>query len=72
MDFSAGSLFASIVVSTVGFGIFQYGRKQRRVPQVAVGMALMGFPYFAAGPIAVYGIGVALVLGLWLATRAGL
>jgi hypothetical protein len=72
MDFSAGSLFASFLVSGVGFGLFLYGKKQARLPQLITGIAFMMYPYFVAGPEWILGIGAALGAGLWLALRAGL
>jgi hypothetical protein len=72
MDLSHGSLIASMLVSTVGFGFFIYGKKQVRVPQLATGMTLMVFPYFVGSAALMVGIGTALVAGLWLAVRAGL
>ena len=50
MDFSAGSMFASLVVSAFGIGLFIYGKKQVRPPQVVVGIAMMVFPYFVGSP----------------------
>ena len=72
MDLSAGTLFASLVVSCVGFGLFVYGRKQQRGPQLLTGVALMGFPYVVAGAVPILGIGAALVLAMVVALRAGL
>jgi len=72
MDMSAGSLFASLFVSSIGFSLFMYGKKQLRTPQLAVGLVMMGFPYVVPGPLAMLGIGAALVGGLVLALRAGL
>ncbi len=43
---SSGALIASLLISTVGLAMFVYGRKQRRVPQLAAGVLLMVFPYF--------------------------
>jgi predicted cobalt transporter CbtA len=50
MDLSAGSLFASVLVSAIGIGLFIYGKKQIRPPQLLVGIALMVFPYFVGDP----------------------
>lgn len=72
MDFSTGSLFASLFVSAVGCGLFLYGKKQTRPPQLVAGLALMIFPYWVAGPAWILGTGAALLAGLWLAVRAGL
>ena len=72
MDFTAGSLFAMLVVSTVGMALFVYGKKQVRVPHLVTGGLLMVFPYFVGGALWMSGIGIAMVVGLWIAVRAGL
>lgn len=71
MDLSPSSLFASLLVGLVGFGLFTYGRKQVRTPQLIVGIALMVFPYFVANAAIVYAVSVGLVVGLWAAVRWG-
>jgi len=72
MDFSPGALLASTVVSGIGFGVFTYGRKQVRMPQLAGGTAMMVAPYLIGGAGAILGIGAGLGLAVWLAVRAGL
>lgn len=71
MDMSAGTLFASFVVSTVGFSFFLYGKKQLRMPQLGAGIALMLFPYFVAGAAPIFGLAGAILLVMHLALRAG-
>jgi hypothetical protein len=71
MDFSAGGLFASLVVSTVGFGFFLYGKKASRPPQLVVGLVLMLFPYFIDGAWWQVGIASGVLGGLVVALRAG-
>ncbi len=68
---SAGWMFAGLAVSTVGFALFIYGKKQLRIPQLVTGIALMIYPYFVHSPLWILGIGGALVAGLWLTVRAG-
>lgn len=51
-----GLLFGSI-----GFGFFSYGRKQRKVVPLVVGIILVSYPYFVNNTYAVAGIGVALM-----------
>ena len=64
-------LFATMIASSVGFGVFTYGRKQLRVPQLVVGLVLMILPGFL-GTGWVWAT-LALALGaLWIGTRAGL
>ncbi|MFT4648376.1 MAG: hypothetical protein ACI87O_001351 [Planctomycetota bacterium] len=71
MDLSASTLFASLFVSTIGMGLFMYGKKQTRVPQIVAGVALMAFPYWVGGAYPVLGLGVVILLALHLAVRAG-
>jgi len=71
MEFSAGSLFASLLVSSVGFGIFIFGKKQERVPQLVVGGVMMAFPYMISDPLPMVGVGLGLIACLYGALRAG-
>lgn len=72
MDLDPSSLIASLIVSGAGFVSFVYGKKQHRLPQMIVGAALMGFPYFVPGWFWIYLIGAALLGLLWAAVRFGL
>ncbi|MBL8733369.1 MAG: hypothetical protein JNN13_13445 [Planctomycetes bacterium] len=71
MDFSAGYLFASLVVSSVGLGLFLYGKKQARAPQLTAGVLLMGFPCLVTGVGWMLGIATTVLAGLWFACRQG-
>ncbi len=71
MDLSAETLFASLVISSVGMGLFLYGKKQLRTPQLIVGLALLAYPYFVTDAMVMCGIGAALLGGLFVALRAG-
>lgn len=65
------TLLAGFAVSTVGFSVFLYGKKQARLPQLVAGLVMMIVPFVlpGAGWIA---IGGALVAGAtWFAVRAG-
>jgi hypothetical protein len=72
MDISASTLFASMIVSTIGFSFFVYGKKQVRMPQLGAGVALMGFPYFVSGALPILAIAGAILLVLHFAVRAGI
>ena len=65
MDIDAASLFASLIVSGVGYFLFSYGRKASDMPKVAVGLVMLVYPYFVSNTIVMIGIAVALVAGLW-------
>ncbi len=60
------------MIGSVGFGFFMYGKKQRRMPHLAVGVVLMVYPYFVSGVTATIVIAVALVGLLYLASYLGL
>lgn len=65
------AILLGFLISTVGFGFFLYGKKQQRIPQLAVGLTLMIFPYFVSNLLLMTGIAVALVALMWLALRMG-
>ncbi|HEV8550790.1 MAG TPA: hypothetical protein VGQ57_17210 [Polyangiaceae bacterium] len=72
MSLEPGSFFVSLLVSGVGFVIFEYGRRMRRVPQIAIGVALLIFPYFVSNVLAMLAIAVVLIVLLWLALARGM
>lgn len=72
MNLDGTALLASFVIGSVGFVSFVYGKRQRRLPQMGVGLLLMGFPYFVGSVPWMIGIAVALVAALWLMVRVGL
>jgi hypothetical protein len=72
VDLETSSLVASIIVSSIGFVVFVYGKRQQRVPQIVVGLLLMGFPYLVPGVLLMAGIAALLLVGLWAAIRFGL
>jgi hypothetical protein len=72
MDLSTGSLILNLLVSAVGAGLFIYGKKQGRWPQMLGGILLSLYPYFISNLWLMAGIGVAIVAATWGAVRAGL
>jgi hypothetical protein len=71
MDLSLGTVVASLVTGSLGFGLYLYGKNEARYPQLIAGLALMAYPYFVSGPLASWGIGAAILAGLVVAVRAG-
>ena len=72
MEISAGWLFSCLMLSSIGFVLFRYGKKQARLPQVVAGLVLMVGSGFVSNTWWMLA-GSALVLALlWFATRAGL
>ncbi len=64
-EFTAESLIASLIVSSIGTVAFIYGKRQSRVPHMAVGVLLCVFPYFVENLYLVGGITVLLLGALW-------
>jgi len=71
MDLSPDGLFASLVIGALGMGIFLYGKRQERYPQLVGGMALMVYPYFVAGGARTWTIGALIVGAIVLAVQTG-
>lgn len=67
----AAWLFLSLVIGSLGLALFIYGKKQARIPQLVVGILMMGYPYFVSNVWLMSGIAAALVAGLWIAIRMG-
>ncbi len=72
MDLSGSSLAAALLVSGVGTGLFLYGNRQSRLPQLLAGLALMVYPMFASGWLTILVIAAAVIGGLWVGIRAGM
>lgn len=72
MEMTPASLAVGLVVSAIGCGLFLYGRKQTRAPQLVAGLLLLALPMCGLGPWWVAGGGAACIAGTWLAVRAGL
>ncbi len=62
---SAETLIASLIVSGIGTVAFIYGKRQSRVPHMAVGALLCIFPYFVENLYLTAGITVLLLGALW-------
>lgn len=71
MNFDVNSLLASVLVSSIGFVLFVYGKRMRRLPQLAVGLMLLLYPYFVSGVALMFGIAVVLLFLMWVALRFG-
>jgi len=60
------ALFAAVIFGVIGFAAFRYGKKHALVPPIAIGLALMVYPYFVSQTWLVYAIGCALCGGLYV------
>jgi hypothetical protein len=66
MSFDPESLLASLLVSSIGFVLFRYGRKQSRVPQTLIGISMLVYPYFISSVIWMLAVCALLLALLWL------
>lgn len=71
MHINAGWLFASLVVSAIGYVLLHYGRKMARAPHVLAGVALLIYPYFVPGVVLTLVIAAGVLAVLALAVRLG-
>jgi len=71
MNLDPGYLLASMLISSVGFVLFKYGRKQGRVPHVVFGVLMLVYPYFLTDLGWMLGVLPVLLLALWGLTRVG-
>ncbi|HTM04973.1 MAG TPA: hypothetical protein VL173_15805 [Vicinamibacterales bacterium] len=71
MTFDPTWLFLSLIPGSVGLVLFVYGKKQQRWPQLAAGLALMVYPYFATQVTSLLIGGGAIAAALWYALWAG-
>jgi hypothetical protein len=51
-------LLWGVLFSSIGFGFFLYGRKQRATVPLVCGLVLMIYPYFVPNVIALVMIGI--------------
>jgi hypothetical protein len=72
VNLSPGWIVASLIISSIGLILLNYGRKFRRVPQLVVGLAMLIYPYFVPGVLANALVAVGLCAVLWLAVWLGL
>lgn len=58
---STAILLWGVLFSSIGLGLFIYGKKQRKVVPLISGIALIAYPYFISNTLALVVIGIALV-----------
>jgi hypothetical protein len=71
MDISPEPLIASLVVSSLGIGLFLYGKRQVRTPQFVAGLLLMVGPYFTESAQSTLGLASLGLVGMLAAIRFG-
>lgn len=61
LDMNVESLFLGLLFSSIGMGYFIYGRKQANKVVKYSGIALMVYPYFITGSVAIVLVGLVLM-----------
>lgn len=71
MNIDATWLLLSLVVSAIGFVVFNYGRKLSRVPHAVAGGAMLVYPYFLHAWLPMVLVAVGILALLWIVTKLG-
>jgi len=71
MNFDANAFLLSMLIGSVGFVAFVYGKKQSRLPQMLAGLTLMAFPYFVSNLWLMAGIAAFVLVLMYGLIRAG-
>jgi hypothetical protein len=66
MNFSLPNLIGGFVFGVLGFAAWRYGRSVQEWRPMVTGFALMVFPYFVESTGWLFGVGIALVVSLFL------
>ncbi len=72
MNLDGNSILASLLIGSVGFVAFAYGKKMSRLPQMLAGILLMGFPYFVSNVPWMFGIAAGLLAAMALMIKLGM
>ena len=63
---NTANILASILFWSIGFAAFIYGKKQASFKPMIIGIFLMVYPYFVPNTVAVYAVGAALTVTLFI------
>lgn len=72
MTFDANYLLASLLVSSIGFVLLVYGKRMARLPQLAVGLVLLVYPYFLTSVSVLLAIAAVLLVLMGFLIQRGL
>jgi hypothetical protein len=70
VSFAAGDLVAGLLFGGIGFVAFAYGKKMMNLRAMALGGALMAYPYFTPPGAPQWVVGAALTAALYLSREA--
>ncbi|ABW67183.1 hypothetical protein [Desulfosudis oleivorans] len=58
---NTATLLWGLLFSSIGLGLFLYGKRKQAIVPIVCGVALMVFPYFVSNTLALVVIGIVLV-----------
>jgi hypothetical protein len=64
-DFTMAKILAYLIFGMIGLVAFGYGKKNKVMRPLIIGIALMVYPYFISGTFLLYFIGIALTAALY-------
>lgn len=60
INISVSAILSGLLFGVIGLYVFRSGKKEGHLPHLALGIALMIYPYFTSTPLADWGLGVVL------------
>ena len=63
------SILASLLVSSIGVVVFLYGKRQKRVPHILIGLVLTVYTYFVSSVLLMFAIAAVLLGVLWVTVK---
>jgi hypothetical protein len=69
MNLDPAWLILSMIAGAIGLGLFVYGKRQSRWPQIVTGLLFMVYPYFTPSVSSLVLVGVILTGVLWYLLR---
>jgi len=69
MQLDMNWLLLSMLVSSVGAGLFIYGKKETRLPYMVAGGIYFLYPYLVRNPLLMVIIAAVLGIALWFAAK---
>ncbi len=64
MEMDSGTVIAGFVISTIGFSVFLYGKKQMRPVQLVTGVLMMVLPMVVLDPLWMSLCSILLLIGM--------
>jgi len=70
MDLSFSALFSSLLIGTIGMGLFIFGKRTGKMVPLGIGLLMCVYPYFIPNMLILWCVTVALFVPLWVLRNA--